>query len=286
MLNKQAYGTQGWDIPDDYEGGYGGGGGGNPGTWQFTIPRPGDKNNPDNPKPATKRVLFLSEAPFCVWEHNLYSVAGSGKLRRTLCLKKNGIDERGCPLCDEKVQLQYVGYFTVIDMGFVEYISPEEVKLHATQGKERSYQFQKRLLGAKKGGTDKPGVLKTLHFEAERRGGDFLGTVWDTRREGGKTEVVGNHWEYIRRVSPDDFQEYLVKQGANAGELDISEVNYYEEPTLIPKSYEDLARMVGTADAPESRQGSTSKDGASYGGGSDNRNADWRQGPKDDDIPF
>lgn len=277
MLGEQTYGTRGWDLPDDSNDDYGGRGG-NLGTWQFFLPRPGDQNNPNNPRPATKRVLFLSDSPFGVWEHNLYNVPGSGRLRSTLCLRKNGIDDKGCPLCDQKVRLQYVGYFTVIDMGFVEYLSNDKVKLHPTEGKEKNYQFQKRLLGAKKGGNDKPGVLKTLLYEAERRGGDFLGTVWDTRREGGKTEAVGNHWEYVKRVSPDDFVKYLTQWGANSDKLDVSEVNYYEESRLIPKSYEDLARM---GDSGGSSGGSSSVDGASYGG-----NTDWRNGPPDDDIPF
>ncbi len=284
--------TQGWDIPDDDDGyertGGSGGSSDNRGTWRFIVPQP--KDNPFNShlpdkervKPATKRVLFIDGAPLHMWMHSLFGVRGAGDHKDAVCLRKNNISER-CPLCEEQIRLQFVGFFTVVDMGFVEYISGK-AKLHGTPSNRdpnRVFQFQRRILGAKKGGGDKPGVLMTLKWEAEKRGEDFTGTVWDTSRAGGKTEAVGNNWSYVDRISPQDYERYLIDLGADQQYLNVTPCDFGEEIKALSEA--NLAGMVGRTPANGEKQGKTRTEGAGWGGNGGGQDA---PPPEDDDIPF
>ena len=254
--------TQGWDDFPDEDDGYGGqydeSGGSK--IFPFLIPRPQDKANPFAPDPARKRVLFLSGRPVRVWIHPLYKVEGVGKLRETICLRKNEIDERGCPACMKKIKLQYVGYFTVIDMGFVQReAGSKNIELMPSYGKpdkdgnRREYQFQKRILGAKKGGKGKPGVLQTLQMEMVELGMSTLtGTVWDVRRDGGLTEAVGNVWKYQRTLKPDEWMRYLEHYGADPEKVDLEPVDFSVQ--LKAQSYEELASMFRIGQPQEHAQ--------------------------------
>ena len=194
------------------------------------------------PAGSTKRIMFLDSEPFCFFEHNLYAITGEGK-DKAVCLKKNGIDDRGCPLCDKEHWPSYIGYFSVIDMGDVSYDDEGAVLKGWTSSKGVTYQFGRSLYGAKRGGRDKPGVLPKLNRLASKRGGTLAGTVWDVHRSGGKVESVGDEFEFIERVEPERWKDYLLDLGAAEDLLEIQPIDYGS--VIVPKPYEDLQRLVG-----------------------------------------
>lgn len=267
--------NRGFDDPPDY-GNYGGGGDGGTKTFGFFIPAP----DPEHPQGYTKRILFLDTVPFAFWEHNFYKITGKSQ-DKAICIGRSGIDKRGCPLCEQEFWPRYVGYFTVIDLGTV-VRQGGKVRLEGYRGKkDRVWQFDKKLLCAGRGGDDKPGVLKKLERYRERHGGDLTGTVWDVTRTGKKVEACGDEWDFVERVKPEEFAEYLVRWGADRSKLELTPVDYYEE--FVPRSYEDLARVIGRSgdprrDGPGRGDGEKRVDGAGYDDGG--------QPPGDDDIPF
>lgn len=224
-------GSNGWDI--DLPGGDTGGssGGKDYGPRKFWMPAG-----------ATKRVMFLDGSPFALWEHSLYAVNKSKD--NAVCLKKNGLDNGGgCPLCEAELWPSFIGYFSVIDCGDVTRKADGSVKLTGFTGKTgKLYQFQKSLLGAKRGGQDKPGVLKKLQRLAGKHGNDLTGTVWDIYRSGAKVESVGDEWEFVEKVKPADYAAYLASLGAQ-GEVDLKPFDYLS--IFKPPAVEDLRRLVG-----------------------------------------
>jgi hypothetical protein len=221
----------GWDIDDDPFSGAGGNGGNKDfGPRTFWMPAG-----------ATKRVLFLDGEPFCLYEHSLYGINKSKD--RVVCLKKNNIDDKGCPICDAEQWSAFVGYFSVIDMGDVTHGSGGVKLTGWTSKKGVTYQFGKSLFGAKRGGKDKPGVLKKLQRLAQKHGNDLSGTVWDVYRSGAKVESVGDEFEFVEKVPKKNWAEYLLNLGAAEASLDIKPFDYAK--TFTPKDYDSLARLVG-----------------------------------------
>jgi hypothetical protein len=135
-----------------------------------------------------------------------------------------------------------VGYFSVIDCGDVARRADGSVKLSGFTGKTgKVYQFQKSLLGAKRGGKDKPGVLQKLRRLASKHGDSLAGTVWDVYRSGAKVESVGDEWEFVEKVAPSEYASYLKALGA--AEVDLKPFDYAK--VFAPKPYDDLRRLVG-----------------------------------------
>ena len=205
------------------------------------------------PAEATKRVMFLDGSPFCFFEHNLWALTKSME-DKEICLKKSGI-ESSCPLCDyespngQKLWPSFVGYFSVVDMGDVTYGAGGEVTLEGwTSQKGVTYQFGTKLLGAKRGGKEKPGMLKKLQRLAQKYGGDLTGTVWDVYRSGKKTESIGDEWEFVEKVDPSEWETYMLNLGADHNQLSLKPLNYGE--IFTPSSIEDLNRLVGNNGAP------------------------------------
>lgn len=254
-----------FEDPDNlYGGGGGGDGDGNRPrkTFSFFIPDPAKAG-----KTVTKRIMFLDTVPFAFWEHNFFKITGKSQ-DKCICLGKNGLDERGCPLCEKEFWPSYSGYFTIIDMGEVTGYSGGKAKLEGYVGKkDRLWQFDKKILCAKRGGDDKPGILKKLERNREKHGGDLTGTVWDVSRSGKLVESCGDDWDYVERVRPEDFEAYLVKAGADASKLDLVPVDYYEE--FIPRSFEDLCRVVGISAGKGQGGGDARAEGAGYDGPED-----------------
>lgn len=225
------FGSQGWDI-DDVGGGK-----------QYSDNKEFGPRKFWMPASATKRVMFLDGNPFCFYEHGLYSVNKSKD--SVTCLKKNGIDEgKGCPLCEAEMWPSFIGYFSVIDMGDVTRKSDGSVKLTGwTSKKGVTYQFGKSLFGAKRGGADKPGVLKKLQRLSQKHGGDLTGTVWDIYRSGAKVESVGDEFEFVEKVSVKDFKDYFIDLGAADNLLDLKPFDY--QTVFAPKTYDAIKRIVG-----------------------------------------
>lgn len=226
------FGGNGWDDPfDGVDGGSGQSNEEKYGPRKFWMPAG-----------ATKRVMFVDGSPFALYEHGLYAVNKSKD--NVTCLKKNGMDDgKGCPLCENELWPSFVGYFTVIDCGDVARRADGTVKLSGFTGKTgKVYQFQKSLLGAKRGGKDKPGVLQKLRRLASKHGDSLAGTVWDVYRSGAKVESVGDEWEFVEKVKPSDYGSYLAGLGAQ-GDVDLKQFDYAK--VFAPKPYDDLRRLVG-----------------------------------------
>jgi len=277
------YGQQNWDLPEGDEGGSGEGGKytDEERLFRFRFKMPDAANNPlEVGRPVTHRILFLNDAPFSYYEHGLYSWRGCGH-RDALCLGKNKIDDRGCPICMEEGGDQwpsYVGMFGIIDMGQVQFLDRGEIKLHHRtwtdkKGDVHEDAFPRVILAAKLGSQKSPGVLKKLLWQAERRDNSLAGTVWDTSRSGDKEAAVGESWEYVERIAPKDYVEYLKRYGADPEKLNVDPIENWRE-ICKPLSYEALARIVGMSSG--SGSGARSE-GAGYDGG---------QEGDQDDIPF
>lgn len=285
------YGQQGWDLPSDEDSG---GGGGNytdeERLFRFRFKMEDAAHNPiEAGKPVTHRVLFLNEAPFVYHEHGLYSWRGCGHWT-ALCLGKNKIDDRGCPLCHKQGGDNWpycIGMFSIIDLGQVTYERDGAVSLlHRTwTDKDQNVHedaFPRIILGAKKGSNKTPGVLKKLLWQAERRGGSLEGTVWDTSRSGDKEAGIGETWEHVERVAPTDYVQYLTKYGADPDKLNVEPITNWRE-ICKPLPYETIAEIVGMGGGGGSKGKSNGarSEGAGYGGGGNSVDA-----PDIDDIPF
>lgn len=243
------WGSQGWDTVDDY------------GPQKTVDTGPRKFYMPAN---LTKRILFLGSAPFTFWEHSLYEITRSGK-DKEICLKRNRIAQE-CPLCDKEMWPSMIGYFTVIDMGDVKRQPDGSVRLEGwTSDKGVTYQFGRKLLGAKRGGKDKPGILKKIARLSERHG-DLKGCVFDVYRSGNKVETCGDEWDFVEKIPADQIGAYLMSNGATEEQVeDLSEVNYAEH--FVPKTVDELKALVN---------GGTSND---FGGG-------FGQSPSSGDSPW
>jgi hypothetical protein len=298
----------GWGAPPGYPGSNKSSDGSSNGdkykAWGFSVPRPGDELNPFGDEQATKQVMFLSDRPRRVWMHKTYMVEGAKGLRDVLCLAKNGIDDRGCPMDAKELKsiTQFFGHHTVIDMGFVEFdgrggydLIPTRGRPNKETGEVKEYQFGQRALSARWGGTDSPGVLQTFEYEMKKRGlKGMAGTVWHTRRGGGKTERVGDHWELksvladgtVRVLRPDEWKKWLVSKGADASKLKLDLIDWDDHFKDSP-DYDELARRFGHTEK--------GKEGSGQGSGQRVEGADWsrssdsggsQQNLPSDDIPF
>jgi len=286
------YGQRGWDLPED-EGGGGDGGGGGKYTPEERLYRfrfkmeSAEKNEIHKGAPVVHRILFLNDAPFSYWEHNLWSWRGCGHWT-AICLAKDKIDDRGCPICLSGAKGNwpyYIGLFGIIDFGQIQY-QDKEVKLthnywKNSDGEKVENPFPRILLPAKLGSADSPGVLKKLMWQAERKGGTLEGTVWDTSRSGKKEAQCGETWEYVDRVAPEDYVDYLAGYGADRGELNVDPIDDWKE-ICKPLSYEAMARIVGGGESKQQGKGKARSDGADYEGGQESGSS----GDGDDDIPF
>lgn len=278
------YGSVGWDLPED-DGSSGEGGGrftSEETLYRFRFRMEDAAKNPIiKGRPVRHRVLFLNGEPFKSFEHSLYKLHNRMGHFTSPCLRRNKLDKRGCPLCEHHNKPYFIGMFGVIDLGQVEFGPKQEIKLHHRTWTNRNGEvmvnaFPRLILGAKLGSQENPGVLKTLLWEAEERGNDFEGTIWDTTRKASKDAAVGTEWDYIDRIAPEEYVNYLEKYGADPEKLDIEPITNWGE-ICKPLPYEQLAQMVGMeSSASNSSERSSGFEGASYGG------APY----SDDDIPF
>lgn len=211
----------------------------------------------------TKRIMFVDTQPFCFHEHSLFKLTNSTK-DRCICLAKNGMDERGCPVCDDERKLwaYYIGYFTIIDLGDVRYNTDGSVTLEGWRNKEgKLFQFTRKVLGAKRGGKDKPGMLQEYKRQMDRRGGSIVGCVFDVTRSGKLVETIGDKVDFVERVEPEKWEEYFKALGAEdcENDLELEPFDYME--VFNPHSYEQLQNLCGV----KSQSGSGRRsEGANY----------------------
>lgn len=291
------FGQQGWDnIPDDDESSGGGSGSGGGMSmeerlykYRFKIVDPA--SNPiEKERPATHRILMLSDAPYRIWEHNLYNIKTSHFT--CICLDKNKLDDRPCPICDKKGadrRPYYVGFFSVIDMGQITWRDNRFYLRHRkwTDKNNEVHEdaFPRVLLAARRGSVDKPGVLKTLQWEVERpeMGGSLAGTIWDVTRNGKKVESCGDKWHFVKKIERKDFKEYLTRLDADPEKLQLEPIDLLTpgesgRAVLEPLPYSEMAEMVGwKSQSVNTRQGGR-VEGAGYADGDSGHSQSGEQG--------
>jgi hypothetical protein len=226
----------------------------------------------------TKRIVMLDDTGFMFWEHGLYSLTKKVS-DREICLLKNKIADN-CPLCeagehDKELRLwpSFVGIFTVLDCGTVT-LNPTTKKttLEGFKSKKgKIYQFDKKILRAKKGSTEKPGMLPYIRRKKDARGGSLLGTVWDCYRAGDKTDSIGGDWEYVTTIdvsTPETLRAGLVSMNGSPltnvhddliKDLDPTPLQY--DKIFVPKTPTQLRRYLGGSAAHKPAEGAEGADG-------------------------
>jgi hypothetical protein len=166
-----------------------------------------------------KRIVILDDHPFPLWEHGLWALTKQSS-DREVCLLRNKIDEV-CPLCEitipgkdgksYRLYPSFIGAFTVIDCGDVlRSKATQKVVLEGYKSKKgQVFQFNKKMMRAKKGSKDKPGMLPYIRRRVEDCGGSMLGTVWDCFRPGEKSEAIGSEWSYVGRIDVSSTEAML-----------------------------------------------------------------------------
>jgi len=259
------FGQVGWGNPDEEVGEKSGSGGGYSGgmsekerfwKFRFRILDPA-KNMIQVGRPITHRVMFLSSVPFRVYEHGLYKDKHATDHYTAMCLSKNDLDPKGCPICQRNDKGDYaymVGLLGLINMGQVEYIGPNDVRLHPRtwrnkDGETVTAAFERQLYAGRFGNQENPGPMRELFWEAEKLGGTLDGTVWDLTRTGQKKHSVGDRLSFVERIPADKWVEYLTSWGADGDDLNVtppekeSENGWHDVCQIV--GYDELARIVG-----------------------------------------
>lgn len=229
------------------------------------------------PAGETKRILFLGDAnPVRFYEHSLWAVTGNGG-DKEICLRRNDGLGGECPLCDKELWPTFIGYYTVLDCGTVEYGSGGVTLKPYISKKGDAYQYDRKLIGLKRGGRDKPGMLKKIQrkiMQTPALGGSLALSMWDVSRSGPKEASEGDDWNFVQKfASIEEARDALVSFGAIAADLEFDEADYAEE--FKPSSKEDLERLV-SGYTPKGQRGKNDPDN----GGK------FASGGGDDDIPF
>jgi hypothetical protein len=301
MGNGASWAQSGFDSMDEQDEQWKGEGGGGNGDGKFVLNYWTPWVEPEKGGPITKLIILLDDVPFAFWQHNMwYLTKKSGDFE--ICLKRNKIDPDGnCACCDQmethKNWPSYGGFLTVIDCGQVVFGTEEDDKErleikslegwdNGKSGKDhRIYQFGKKLMGAKRGGKDKPGLMVKLRRYKERKGGSLVGTVWAVTRTAQKEETAGTEWEYRGRVdvsSKESLKQALMDLPGSPLTsveddmlkfVDSDLINYGEH--FEPKNNAQLAKIIG-APQPTSKSEPEPEPETPSG----------ETGDLDDDIPF
>ncbi len=266
-------------------------------SWDDADPPPGgdfDNNEARRfwmPKGLVKRIMFLESAPFCCFEHSLYSYTRSGK-DRAICLQKNKIGEGVCAVCDDGQWPSFVGFFSTIDLGDVTYGDDGAANLQGyLSQKGVLWQFQRKVYVTKRGGEDRPGMLVEFKKQGKRRGG-LLGCVFDVQRRGDQSEVCGDSIEFIDKIPQARFAEYIKSLGGDDSRIPDGSIVFdpFDWATAIKiPTPEQLANVIGKPSVSETPQAGVQ--GAGYGEEpTDKPDSGFPSGdslpPPEDDIPF
>lgn len=213
-------------------------------------------------------MMLTSGDLFTYYEHGLFKITESSK-DKSLCLEKNQLDERGCPLCEADFYPTFVGSLTCIDMGEVEYTDDGPALSGWTDSKDRLWQFERRMVTFKKGGKDRPGMIQEMK-RLRQKHGDLKGCVFDCHRSGKLVETCGDRWEFIERVDPANWEQYLLEAGADnpargdsAGKLELEPFNYPE--VIKAHTYEQLKELCRGKSGKSKKGGGFRTEGAGYG---------------------
>lgn len=160
---------------------------------------------------AEKRLVFLDDVPFCIYEHQL-KIDGKWGNHFTCA---NGIHR--CVPCDKQDSPQYIGYFTVIDTtGY-------------TDSKGVTHKNNKKLYGAK------VAALRALERIKEKRG-SLVGAAIDVFRSSKQAANCGDQFDYIEVVDLKRFE-------------DTEPFDYMT--LFAPKKPEDVDQIIGSASVDE-----------------------------------
>lgn len=226
-----AFGQRSWDAPlyDENK------------VWKFWMKQGQSKRimifcNEKTPNGEPDEV-----APFLVYEHNIYKLNGSRD--PILCLKRNELGET-CPICEyqEEMYPTLTGYFTIIELGDIHIENGEEVLKGYVNNEGREYRFQKRLLGAKQGSRQKPGILRRVLFAESARRKGLNGCIFDVSRSGSKSESIGDTWTFVEKVKREDWPDYFESLGAGEKDIDFTEIDYLDY--FKPLSIEAMNNIV------------------------------------------
>lgn len=237
-----------------------------------------------NDAEAEKRIMFLDSFPYKVYQHPLHAFNKRGS---ALCLKKNRLDDRGCPIDSVKnIQLQYAGYFTILEIGDVFDRGNTVVPWKNDEGQVFLF---KKLICMKQGSKEKPGMLINIKKKVISYLKDFgyklAGSVWDIGRYGNMAETCGNRYTFVERIPEEEWMDYLVNKYGASDKLNLNPFNLDQMVRgglTIP--YEELQRMTGQR--PKSQSQNTSGtgqrvEGASYDGSDNSGGNRSNDGPPD-----
>ena len=278
--DKGSWYSTGWDDLDNKE------------TW---TPPPGEQGGKKGPKrfwmrgQETRRVMFLDEDPFKIWEHGMRI----GEFET--CLKRNKIDPDGrCAVCESKYRGQdgkertrfaaYKGFLSIVD--FTKF---------TIEGKD--WQYFRRLYEMRAGSEKKPGILHRFRrFNAEA--GGVTGAIVDIYREGDNSSRVGDEFKLVEKVEMrpgedvmDCIDRYARAAGVSAEQLERHPWTPLDYMDLFePSSNERLQRLVDSMSGTAG--GSRDSDGSGGGGRPSSaepppkRDSKYFDGEQDEDIKF
>ncbi len=205
------------------------------------------------------------------WEHAV-KINGSWNGNDYICRVKNKLGDK-CFFCDKKkeggkntpINLSYIGFLTVADFSAW------------TNSKGVTYQYGRKLFGAKLGSKDYPGILKKLKRMKERHG-RLTGCIFDIYRSGPKKPSIGDEFSLVEKIDPREIHEYAKRElGIDPVEKKWEPFNYSEE--FKPVSNEQMAQdWGGSGQSQQQQQGDGDR---TVGGG--NGGAGWGNTGGDED---
>lgn len=160
-------------------------------------------------KPDTsKKIIFLDDEPFCIWEHAL-QINGSWIGNDFTC-RKGMQDDARCPFCNSNSRRTYVGFLTILDVdGW-------------TNDKGKKFRNIRRLF---------PMKMKTLKQfkKLKERKKSIVGCMYEMTRSSSDAAVVGDMFDFLDKVDPFEDEQYFYKSKMDKGKKKPPEVYNYKE---------------------------------------------------------
>jgi hypothetical protein len=158
-----------------------------------------------------KEVVFLDDTPFAFYEHQVK--IGDKWQNYFVCLE--GVDPRGCPLCQNGFKRYYIGFLTIVDiLGYVDKKGVEHPN-------------NKMLYPAKYE------ILNKLKYKRERKG-YLAGLQYEILRTSEKAANSGDDFEFVAEVDVTQFKD---KDGKPMKPYDYTKL-------FAPKTVEQLKAVI------------------------------------------